>query len=201
MKFFIFFLVIFALGFFYVSGSTEERDIYEELGLLFPHSSHNSLQPKLCRDTIYGKIGDDCSTEPNSPFQCKMLLTCVNGKCQSGTIGSKCLSHSDCAFSGSSSESVRCINGVCFKKRYNGSPCSLDDQCYSQMCQGGMCFGYGEAENCDPTAPVSCARGLYCSWNRAICVKQRSVGDRCDDYDNRLPINEIPEGSNYMVSM
>jgi len=155
-------------------------------------------QPGVCRRSVFKNQGDSCSNAWNSTSLCKQFLTCVGGTCKPGWIGASCTQSSDCYLSSPWEEGIRCINSKCTKKRYNGYPCQLNDECYGSSCINGICAGYGAGETCDPTAPVQCEKGLYCSYYGRLCLAQKRVGEACDDYEPGN-MNNMPEGANYFI--
>eukprot|EP01080_Neovahlkampfia_damariscottae_P011293 gene11293-4104_t len=148
-----------------------------------------------CSKTYYGNVGETCD---GADRQCKIFLTCQNGRCQNGFIGSTCSSHNDCYLSSPKLEGIKCINGRCTKKKYPGYHCLLKDECHSHQCKNRVCVGKTIGENCDPTGPVECGKGLYCSYNTKTCAKQKLIKENCEDVEPK-ELSERQEGENFMV--
>jgi hypothetical protein len=145
-----------------------------------------------CLPTRYWDVDHVCQPGNATIDSCKLFLKCVNGKCQKSHIGAKCMIKADCSFL---SQGIECINGVCTKQRYNGYDCTVNEHCFSGRCENGVCQGLGLGSTCDPTKPVSCSKGLFCSTLNKVCAIQRKRSESCADID----MNSIGRGSNYNV--
>lgn len=135
-----------------------------------------------CSSTTFGNQGELCSTSQNSTRSCKQFLSCKDGKCAPSHIGSACKVATDCFLSRRTQGVITCIKERCVKLKYNGEQCFDNEECHGQKCENGWCVGFKEGAQCNPTQGVQCDKGLYCSLATSTCVKQKQIGENCEDY-------------------
>lgn len=163
--------------------------------LLFIYSyAQNNI---TCSDIYYGREGEEC-VPGNSKRQCKQFLICNNNYCREGFPSSSCVKDTDCIFGSPLEEGVKCVKGLCLKRRYAGFTCSQNEECYTEECKGGICTGKKLGESCNPLLPITCEKEHYCSFKDKVCKPQKKENEDCADYE---PLEErlIPAGSNYMI--